>query len=105
MTIKEHFGTVGNNTLPGTYQTTDVFFGSLGNDTYIVQDIDDSIQELAGMGVDTVKSSINYQLGANLENLRSAAAPGWALAMNSTMRSRATRCSATSCLVLLATTC
>lgn len=69
MIIKEHFGTIGNDTLTGTYLTADIFFGSLGNDTYIIQDIEDNIQELAGMGLDTVKSSVNYALGANLENL------------------------------------
>lgn len=69
MSIKNHFGTSGNNTLTGTYLTEDIFHGSLGNDTYVIQDAEDSIGEFEGMGVDTVKSSINYTLGTNLENL------------------------------------
>jgi Ca2+-binding RTX toxin-like protein len=69
MIIKTHAGTVGNDTLTGVYLTADLFSGSLGNDTYIIQDAEDSIQEKPGMGMDTVKSAINYTLGADLENL------------------------------------
>ena len=47
----------------------DVMAGGTGNDTYIVDNAGDVVNEIAGEGVDTVQSSINYTLGANVENL------------------------------------
>jgi Ca2+-binding RTX toxin-like protein len=43
--------------------------GGTGNDTYIVDSSGDSVTEAANAGTDTVVSSVNYTLGANLENL------------------------------------
>lgn len=43
--------------------------GGTGNDTYIVDDNGDSLYEAGGQGIDTVRSSIGYALGANVENL------------------------------------
>ena len=43
--------------------------GGLGNDTYVVDVVTDSIIENAGEGTDTVQSGITYSLGANVENL------------------------------------
>ena len=43
--------------------------GGIGNDTYIVDAAGDIVTELANEGIDLVKSSIDYVLGANVENL------------------------------------
>ncbi len=58
----------GNDTLNGG-AGRDVMLGGLGNDTYIVDSAGDTVTENANAGVDSVQSSINYVLGANLENL------------------------------------
>jgi Ca2+-binding RTX toxin-like protein len=61
---------IGNsldNVLTGN-SATNVLTGGLGNDTYIIDSLD-TIVENANEGTDTVKSSITYTLGANLENL------------------------------------
>ncbi|WP_085316327.1 beta strand repeat-containing protein [Derxia lacustris] len=43
--------------------------GGQGNDSYVMDSLDDSIVELAGGGIDTVLASIGWTLGAQLENL------------------------------------
>ena len=44
-------------------------FGGLGNDTYIVDNVGDKVNEKAGQGTDLIKSSIAHTLGVNFENL------------------------------------
>jgi Ca2+-binding RTX toxin-like protein len=61
-------GNTGNNVLDGG-AGNDTLIGKAGNDTYIIDSNDDVIIELANEGTDTVKSSINWTLGDNLENL------------------------------------
>ena len=61
-------GTAGNNILDGG-AGYDILAGGRGNDTYIVDSTYDSIIENANEGTDTVKSFVNWTLGANLENL------------------------------------
>ena len=43
--------------------------GGNGNDTYIVDNTSDVIEEFFGYGVDTVRASISYTLRSNVENL------------------------------------
>jgi Ca2+-binding RTX toxin-like protein len=52
-------GNSGKNTLAG----------GAGNDTYVVTQSNDSVVENAGNGADTVRASITYTLGNNVENL------------------------------------
>jgi Ca2+-binding RTX toxin-like protein len=52
-------GNSGKNTLSG----------GAGDDTYVVSQSNDSVVENAGNGVDTVRASISYTLGSNVENL------------------------------------
>ncbi|MCV2355711.1 hypothetical protein LNV09_16320 [Paucibacter sp. B2R-40] len=61
-------GNSGNNTLDGG-AGADTLVGGTGNDIYGVDNSGDIITELSGEGVDTVRSSISWVLGSNLENL------------------------------------
>ncbi len=61
-------GDAGNDTLDGR-AGADVLIGGAGHDVYIIDDVGDLITEAAGGGTDTVQSSINFSLGADLENL------------------------------------
>ncbi len=47
----------------------DTFTGTNGNDTYTVNNSGDTITENANAGIDTVLATIDYTIGANLENL------------------------------------
>jgi Ca2+-binding RTX toxin-like protein len=67
----------GNDTLDGGAGSdelmggagADSLSGHAGDDTYGVDNVGDIVVEDANEGVDTVKSSISYILGANVENL------------------------------------
>ena len=61
-------GGAGNDTLDGGFGN-DRLIGGVGNDAYVVDSINDVVVENAGEGTDTVQASINYILGANVENL------------------------------------
>lgn len=61
-------GLAGNDSLFGGVGA-DRMFGGLGNDLFQVDTASDRIFETANQGRDTVRSSINYILGANLEDL------------------------------------
>ncbi|BBL74371.1 beta strand repeat-containing protein [Methylomagnum ishizawai] len=61
-------GNSANNTLDGG-QGADILAGGQGGDTYLVDNMGDSVIENPLSGLDTIKSAIDYTLGANLENL------------------------------------
>jgi Ca2+-binding RTX toxin-like protein len=62
-------GGSGNDTLDGG-SNADTMTGGAGNDVYVVNDAGDVVTELAGGGVDLVKTTLNgFMLGANVENL------------------------------------
>ncbi|MGL4324840.1 MAG: calcium-binding protein [Beijerinckiaceae bacterium] len=63
------YGGGGNDQLSGG-EGADDMYGGEGNDTYFVDDAGDQVTEMAGEGTDTVVSTINYILGANVEILR-----------------------------------
>jgi len=44
--------------------------GGVDNDTYFVDDTNDLVQEVLNQGIDTVKSTANYTLAAQVENLQ-----------------------------------
>jgi Ca2+-binding RTX toxin-like protein len=60
----------GDDTLDGGLDA-DVMIGGAGNDLYLVDDVGDTITELANGGIDTVRTTLdNYTLAANVEALR-----------------------------------
>ncbi|WP_254899434.1 calcium-binding protein [Methylomagnum ishizawai] len=63
-------GNAANNVLNGGVGA-DILLGGLGNDTYVVDNTDDTLLEEIDEGIDTVQSSIDYQLWDedNIENL------------------------------------
>ncbi len=63
-------GNSGDNILDGG-AGADYMAGGTGNDTYIVDNIGDVVVETSTLAseIDTVRSSVTYTLGANLENL------------------------------------
>jgi Ca2+-binding RTX toxin-like protein len=61
-------GGVGNDNLDGGVGT-DTMAGGLGNDTYTVDVVTDVVTEALIAGTDSVVASLNYTLGANVENL------------------------------------
>lgn len=58
----------GNDTLDGG-AGADTMIGDVGDDTYVVDSAADLVTENADEGIDNVRSSVSYTLGANLENL------------------------------------
>jgi Ca2+-binding RTX toxin-like protein len=61
-------GGAGDDTLDGGVGN-DTMIGGVGNDTYIVDSLGDVVTELPNEGIDTVRASVSYALGANIENL------------------------------------
>lgn len=61
-------GTAGNDALVGN-GGADTLTGGQGDDTYVIQNGVTTVVEAAGGGIDTVKATTHYMLGANVENL------------------------------------
>ncbi len=61
-------GNEGNDFLDGGTGLNSMAGGD-GNDTYFVDDNGDKLTEAPGQGTDTVRSTMHYMLGANVENL------------------------------------
>lgn len=61
-------GNAKNNVLDGK-AGIDTLIGADGNDTYLVDNSEDSIIELVNNGIDAVRSSVDYSLTAEIENL------------------------------------
>ncbi|MHC5916738.1 MAG: putative Ig domain-containing protein, partial [Nostoc sp.] len=70
-------GGIGNDTINGSNGNdildggagSDRLSGGAGDDIYIVDSIRDVVVEASGQGTDTVKSSVNHTLTANVEDL------------------------------------
>ncbi len=61
-------GNAGNNVLDGGLGA-DTLVGGLGNDTYVVDNVGDVVTELAAQGHDLVRTSVNYTLSANVDDI------------------------------------
>ena len=61
-------GNSGANVLDGM-AGADKLTGGAGNDTYVVDVAGDTVTELAGGGIDLVRASLSWTLGAQIENL------------------------------------
>ncbi len=62
------FGSTGNDLLIGT-AFADNLYGGAGNDIYVVDNAGDVVHENAGMGTDTIRTGMTCTLAVNLENL------------------------------------
>ena len=61
-------GNSGDNVLDGDVGA-DSLYGGLGNDTYIIDNAFDYVQELVNEGVDTIYSAVTHSLESTVENL------------------------------------
>ncbi|MCC7464444.1 MAG: putative Ig domain-containing protein, partial [Gammaproteobacteria bacterium] len=61
-------GNASGNVLTGN-AGTNTLTGGEGDDTYVVQNATDSVVELAGGGIDLVRSSVTFTLSTEVENL------------------------------------
>jgi Ca2+-binding RTX toxin-like protein len=82
-------GNDGSNILDGGLGA-DTLIGGLGNDTYIVDNYGDTVTETSTLAseIDTVRSSVAYTLGDNVENLvmtGTEAINGFGNSLNNTM--------------------
>jgi Ca2+-binding RTX toxin-like protein len=67
--VDELVGGAGGDLLDGG-AGADEMTGGTGDDTYVVDDIGDTVIELGGEGTDRVRAGITYTLGSDLENLQ-----------------------------------
>lgn len=57
-----------NNLIDGG-EGSDIMFGDLGNDTYIIDNVNDVVIEYTNEGIDTIESSVSYSLSEYVENI------------------------------------
>jgi Ca2+-binding RTX toxin-like protein len=84
-------GNLGDDTIDGG-TGADTMTGGGGNDTYVVDNVSDQVTETAGGGIDTVRASIDYTLGDNVENLvrlGTADGRGWGNSLDNTITGNA----------------
>jgi Ca2+-binding RTX toxin-like protein len=74
-------GLAGNDVLNGG-AGSDTMIGGEGNDTYSVDNIGDTVIEAEDEGTDLINSSVNYTLGADVENLTGSGSAGLTLTGN-----------------------
>ncbi len=75
-------GGIGNDRLDGG-AGADAMTGGAGNDTFVIDNVGDTVSELAGEGTDLVETTLAaYTLGAELENLTGTSASGQTLTGN-----------------------
>lgn len=64
----ELLGNTAGNTLNGG-KGADTMAGGQGDDVYIVDDVNDVVNEAVGEGVDAIRASVSYALSSNVENI------------------------------------
>ncbi len=62
-------GGIGNDVLNDTLSSSSEMFGGVGNDTYMVTNVNDTINENFGEGTDTVITTVNFTLFDYVENI------------------------------------
>jgi Ca2+-binding RTX toxin-like protein len=63
-------GLAGNDVIHGGTGAANEMYGGLGDDTYVVEAVGDTIVEQAGEGIDLVQTNLaRYRLSANVENM------------------------------------
>jgi len=62
-------GGMGNDRIDGG-EGADIMYGGMGDDTFVVDHVDDYIEEYANWGTDRVLARVSFTLGDNIENLQ-----------------------------------
>src|SRR5205823_301777 len=75
-------GTSANDYFNTQYGDTATRSGGLGDDWYVITDSRMSINEVAGQGIDTLNSWVDYTLPNNVENITNVASYGLSLQGN-----------------------